>query len=43
MGAQMAEELLLSGQQVMPTRLEQTGFVFNYPELAAALRHVLGR
>jgi uncharacterized protein len=42
MGAQMAEELLLSGQRVLPSRLEQTEFVFNYPTLESALRHVLG-
>jgi uncharacterized protein (TIGR01777 family) len=42
MGAQMAEELLLSSQRVLPTRLEASGFTFDYAELGAALRHVLG-
>lgn len=39
---QMGEELLLSGQRVKPTKLLETGYVFQYPELDAALKHVLG-
>ena len=38
---QMGEELLLGGQRVKPAKLEQTGYAFQYPELEAALRHVL--
>ncbi len=38
----MAEELLLSGQNVAPQRLEQAGYVFRYPELASALAAILG-
>lgn len=38
---QMGEELLLGGQRVKPAKLEQTGYPFQYPELEAALRHVL--
>jgi uncharacterized protein (TIGR01777 family) len=42
MGEQMAQELLLSGQRVMPTRLIESGYTFLYPELPAALAHLLG-
>lgn len=38
---QMANELLLSSQRVMPKELERTSFQFGYPELEAALREVL--
>jgi len=38
---QMAEETLLSGQMVAPQRLQATGYVFLYPELEGALRHLL--
>jgi len=38
---QMGEELLLGGQRVKPAKLEQTGYAFQYPELEAAIRHVL--
>ncbi len=34
---QMAEELLLTGQKVMPTKLSQHGFTFVYPDLELAL------
>lgn len=36
---QMAEELLLSGQNMYPEKLLANGFSFLYPTLAAALRH----
>lgn len=39
---QMAEELLLSGQNVYPKKALQTGYSFLYPELEPALRQVLG-
>jgi len=35
---EMAELLLLGGQRVMPTRLQQLGFQFRFTELEAALR-----
>jgi uncharacterized protein (TIGR01777 family) len=38
---QMGEELLLSGQRVRPAKLDESGYAFQYPELEAALRHVL--
>ncbi len=40
---EMADELLLASTRVEPARLLATGFVFGYPELEGALRHVLGR
>jgi uncharacterized protein len=43
MFGEMGEETLLSGQRVLPRRLVEAGFQFDYPELAAALRHELGR
>ncbi len=39
----MAEEMLLGGQQVVPARATAEGFTFNYPTLESALRHVLQR
>ena len=43
MFGEMGEETLLSGQRVLPKRLEEAGFRFEYPELASALRHELGK
>lgn len=40
---EMADELLLSGQRVLPARLREAGFQFRNPELEPALRTVLGR
>lgn len=39
---EMAEELLLSSTRVWPRQLLESGFRFQYPDLEAALRHVLG-
>jgi len=38
----MAREALLAGQRAIPARLLATGFEFRFPELAPALRHLLG-
>jgi uncharacterized protein (TIGR01777 family) len=38
---QMGEELLLSGQRVKPGKLIEAGYQFQFPELEAALHHVL--
>ena len=43
MFGEMGEETLLSGQRVLPRRLVDAGFAFDFPELAAALRHELGK
>lgn len=40
---QMAEELLLSGQRVLPQALLAEGFAFQYPTLVAALDHLQAR
>ena len=37
---QMGEELLLSSQRVKPKKLEESGFLFAYPHLEVALRHL---
>ena len=38
---EMADEMLLGGQRVVPARAAAEGFTFEYPELDAALRHAL--
>ena len=43
MFGEMGEETLLSGQRVLPKRLLDAGFEFEYPELSAALRYELGK
>ncbi len=40
---QMADELLLASTHVRPTRLLESKYVFRYPQLEGALRHVLGK
>jgi uncharacterized protein (TIGR01777 family) len=40
---EMAEELLLSSTRVAPRALDQSGFEFQYADLEAALRHLLGK
>ena len=39
---EMADALLLSGQRVVPTRLGAAGYEFRHPEIASALRDLLG-
>ena len=39
---EMADDLLLASARVEPARLAASGYVFHYPELEGALRHVLG-
>lgn len=41
MMGEMAEELLLSGQRVVPAKLTQSGFEFKYPHLDGALRDII--
>lgn len=38
---EMADVALLASQRVEPARLKETAYVFKYPELKAALRHIL--
>ena len=42
-GAELVEHLLLTGQRVLPQRLEASGFEFAHPTLEVALRTVLDR
>lgn len=39
---EMADEILLSGQRVIPERLVNAGYVFQYPTLADALNSLVG-
>lgn len=39
---EMADELLLASQSVLPERLQETKYAFRHTELNAALRHLLG-
>ncbi len=38
---EMADATILASQRVEPVRLKESGFVFKYPELEGALKHVL--
>jgi len=40
---EMADELLLGSARVEPKRLLESGFQFQYPQLEAMLRRVLGK
>jgi uncharacterized protein (TIGR01777 family) len=40
---EMADEMLLSGQRVVPARATGEGFAFRYPTLDDSLTHILGR
>ncbi len=42
-GGEMADALLLASARGIPRRLEETGYRFLFPELPAALRHLLTR
>ncbi len=41
-GREMANELFLSSTRVVPARLLDTGYTFQYTDVEGALRHVLG-
>ncbi len=43
LGAEMADELLLTGARVLPRRLSESGFSFAMPDLAGALASALAR
>lgn len=42
-GRELAREALLGGQRVLPSRLDETGYQWQSPDLEQALRHLLGR
>jgi uncharacterized protein len=41
LGSEMANEMLLGGQRVLPTHAHDEGFEFAYPELEPALKHAV--
>jgi hypothetical protein len=41
LGAELADNLLFSGQKVLPTVLESDGYTFTHPTLEGALRDLL--
>lgn len=43
LGKELAAEMLLAGQRVMPRKLESSGYSFQHPELEKALRAILGK
>lgn len=43
LGGELVENLLLTGQRVLPSKLQQSGYVFEHPSLAEALTAVLAR
>jgi len=40
---EVADELLLAGQKVLPKRLQEADFTFHYPEINSALGQLLGK
>ena len=40
---EMADALLLASVRVLPARLQESGYRFQFPELEGTLRHLLGR
>jgi uncharacterized protein len=42
-GSELVENVLLTGQRVIPAVLTKSGYVFRHPNLEGALRHLLGR
>ncbi|MFK7920020.1 MAG: TIGR01777 family oxidoreductase [Ilumatobacter sp.] len=43
LGSELADNLLFTGQNVLPTVLENDGFAFSHPMLDGALRNLLGK
>ena len=42
LGGEMAQAMLLDGQRVIPTRAQQHGYHFRYPEIDIAMRGIFG-
>jgi len=40
---ELADEVLITGQKVIPSKLEDSGFVFEYPQLSSALTELIGK
>ncbi len=43
LGKEMADEMLLGGQRVLPTRATEQGYQFRYPALDGSLAHAVGK
>jgi len=43
LGREMADELLLTSQKVLPAKLQEHGFEFRFPTLKEALKELLGK
>ena len=43
LGSELADALLFTGQNVVPTALQQSGYVFRHSSLETALRGILGK
>ena len=43
LGSELAEALLFTGQRVMPTELQKSGFAFQHPTIDVALRALLNK
>ena len=43
LGGELADALLFTGQRVVPSVLERSGFTFQHPTLEIALRALLGK
>jgi len=43
LGSEMAAEMVLGGQRVLPEQLERSGFTFHHPDLDGAVRSVVVR
>lgn len=39
---ELADEILITGQRVIPAKIQDSGFIFNYPELDAAFEELIG-
>lgn len=43
LGRELAEEVALANQRMLPAKLQASGYSFRFPELEGALRHLLGQ
>ncbi|MFM8483566.1 MAG: DUF1731 domain-containing protein, partial [Actinomycetota bacterium] len=43
LGGELADALLFTGQKVLPTVLQKSGYSFRHADLESALRSLLGR
>lgn len=43
MGGELTEEVILAGQRALPEVAEKSGFTFSHPDLASALKAIVGK